>query len=253
MILDLSLAWITAVVLCSLRLSALLAMTPILAAAAVPMRIRILLVLILSASFVSGLQLAPAALPTDLASMIAVAVNELAIGGLMAFGIFAAFAAFSFAGNLLDVQVGFSIASIFDPITRADTPLLASLFAMLAVVLFFAADAHHTLLRGVAYSLERIPLGSAMIAPDPAALARQFGSVFSFGLLLAAAPLFCLFLVQIALAVLSRSLPQLNILMLSMPINIIVGLAVLAYVAGHLGTIATRVFDGLFQFWERVL
>ncbi len=250
---DFNVTWITAVLLCSLRLSALLLLTPILQAAALPMRVRILLVVALAVSLVSGMGLAPAELPSDLFSLFASGANEVIVGGLMAYGIFAAFAAFSFAGNLLDLQVGFNIASIFDPITRGESPLLASLLSMVALALFFALDAHHTLLRGVAYSLERIPLGAAMQTPDPAALIRQFGSVFSLGLLLAAPPLFCLFLVQIALAVLSRSLPQLNILMLSMPINIVVGLSVLAYVAGHFGSVAAKVFDSMFTFWEGVL
>lgn len=253
MVFDFKLAWISAVLLCSLRLSALLLLTPVLAAAAVPMRVRILIVLMLSVSLVSGMRLAPVDLPVDLLSILASGASEVVVGALMAFGVFVAFAAFFFAGSLLDIQVGFSIANIFDPITRGDSPLLASLLGMVAVVLFFAMDAHHTLLRGVAYSLERIPLGAALHVPDPIVLGRQFGSLFSLGLLLAAPPLFCLFLVQLVLAVLSRSLPQLNILMLSMPINIVVGLAVLAYVAGHFGSVATKVFDTMFGFWERVL
>jgi flagellar biosynthesis protein FliR len=251
--LNLNLAWITAVLFCSLRLSALLLLTPILQAVGLPVRIRVLLILMLSVSLVSGMHLTPTELPTDLFAMIASGANEVVIGGLMAYGVFVAFAAFSFAGNLLDVQIGFNIANIFDPITRSQSPLIASLLSMLAVALFFTMDAHHTLFRGVAYSLDRIPLGTAMQLPDPATLAKQFGSVFSLGLLLAAPPLFALFLVQIGLAVLSRSLPQLNIFMLSMPINIVVGLSVLAYVTGQYGSVATKIFDSMFNFWEGVL
>lgn len=245
--------WIIAVLLCSLRLSALLLATPMLQALALPIRIRILLILILSISLVSGMRLAPVNANLDLATLIAAGAYEVMVGALMAYGIFTAFAAFSFAGNALDLQIGFNIANIFDPITRSQSPLIASLFGMLAVALFFTMDAHHTLIRGVAYSLERIPLGSAMQMPAPAELIRQFGSIFSLGLMLVAPPLFCLFLVDLALAVLSRNLQQINILMLSVPIKIAVGLSVLAYMAGQIGSIAEKIFSTVFLFWESVL
>lgn len=250
---DFNVTWVTAVLLCSLRLSALLLLTPILQALGLPVRIRVLSILLLSVSLVSGMHLAPAALPTDLPSLLAAGANEMMVGALMSFGIFAAFAAFSFAGNALDLQIGFSIANIFDPITHSQSPLIAALFGMVAVVLFFTMDAHQTLLRGVAYSLERIPLGAAMTPPAPAVLAREFGTVFTLGLMLAAPPLFCLFLVELCLAVLSRNLPQMNIFMLSAPLKIAIGLSILATVAGHFGAVATKVFNGVFMFWERVL
>jgi flagellar biosynthetic protein FliR len=245
--------WVTAVLLCSLRLAALLMMTPMLQAIGLPVRIRVLFILALSVSLVSGMHLTPANIPTDLHSLILSGITEVMVGSLMAFGIFAAFAAFSFAGNALDIQIGFNIANIYDPVTHSQSPLIASLLGMVAVALFFTMNAHHTVLRGVAYSLEHIPLGALLSPPAPAALVKQFGSIFSLGLMLAAPPLFCLFLVEICLAVLSRNLPQLNIFLLSVPIKIAVGLSVLAFVAGHFGSVATKIFDSLFGFWEEVL
>jgi flagellar biosynthetic protein FliR len=253
MTLDFNSAWVTALLLCSIRLSALLLLTPVLQAMSIPAQVRVILVMLLAVGLIGGMRLAPAGMPNDLPQFFAAAANELAVGALMAFGIFCAFAAFSLAGNALDFQIGFSIANIFDPITRSQTPLIASLFGMAAVALFFALDAHHLLLRGVAYSLERVPLGTPMQPLDPAALAREFGGVFTMGLMLAAPPLFCLFLVEICLAVLSRNLPQLNIFMFSIPINIAVGLAVLALMSPHIGAVAKKIFASIFQFWEAVL
>ncbi|MFZ6756307.1 flagellar biosynthetic protein FliR [Undibacterium sp. Ji50W] len=253
MIFTASASWVTAVLLCSLRLAALLLMTPIWQALGLPMRIRVILVATLAFSLVSGMQLTPAAVPTDLFGLVMAGLGEVMLGALMAFGIFVAFAAFSFAGNCLDLQIGFNIANIFDPTTRSHAPLIAALFGMVALALFFTMDAHHTLLRGLAYSFEKIPLGQMLELPPPMLLARQFGTVFSYGLMLAAPPFFCLFLVEIGLAVLSRNLQQLNIFMLSVPIKIAVGLAVLAYVSGHFASVATKAFGSLFGFWEDML
>jgi flagellar biosynthetic protein FliR len=246
-------AWLTAVLLCSLRLSALLLLTPLLQALGLPVRVRLVLILALSAMLVSGMHLSAAAAPLDLPAMIGAGINELFTGALMAYGIFAAFAAFSFAGNALDLQIGFNIANVFDPVTHSQSPLIASLLGMLAVALFFGMDAHHALLRGFAYSLERVPLGRPLSVPDPALLIKQFGTVFTLGLMLAAPVLFCLFLIELAMAVLSRNLQQMNIFILGAPVKIAVGLAVLATMAGHIGVVAEKIFNGVFMFWDAVL
>ncbi|MES2933132.1 MAG: flagellar biosynthetic protein FliR [Pseudomonadota bacterium] len=253
MTLEFNATWVTAVLLCSLRLSALLLLAPFLQVSGLPIQIRALLIMLLATSLVVSIRLAPYMIPTDLPQLFAAGFNELAIGALMSLGIFVAFAAFSFAGNLLDLQMGFSIANVLDPITRSQSPLIAALFGLVAAALFFTMDAHHTLLRGIAYSLERMPIGTAMLWPTPADLMRQFGSVFTLGLMLAAPPLFCLFMVEVCLAVLSRNLPQMNIFTLSVPVKIAIGLSVMAYVSAHFGAVATKVFGGVFTFWERVL
>lgn len=250
---DINATWITAVLLCSLRLSALLMAAPILQALGLPVRIRITLILCLALALVSGMRLTLAHPPTDLGTLIGAGINEVLVGALMAYGIFAAFAAFSFAGNALDLQIGFNIANIFDPITRSQSPLLASLLGMVAVMLFFAMDAHHALLRGFAWSLERIPLGGPAPSFNPALLIKQFGTVFTLGLMLAAPVLFCLFLVELAMAVLSRNLQQMNVFVLSAPVKIGVGLVVMASMAGHIGTVSARIFASIFTFWEAVL
>ncbi|WP_374351359.1 flagellar biosynthetic protein FliR [Chitinimonas sp.] len=250
---DASLSWLVAVLLCALRLGALLLMSPLLMAAGLPARIKVLLTLALATCLVSGLHLQPTQMPTDLPPLLAAAVSELLLGALLAFGVFAAFAAFSFAGNLLDIQIGFNIANLYDPITHSHAPLIATLLSFTAVMVFYLSDVHHLLLRGFAYSLQRLPLGQFLSLPSPALLVSQFGKVFGFGLLIAAPLLFCLFLVEIGLAVLSRNLPQMNLFMLSPPIKIAIGLALLAFSMPHMAPLFKRVFDSLFGFWEAVL
>ena len=218
-----------------------------------PVRVRVAIILALSATLVSATHAAPVAAPASVPALLGAAVNELMVGAVMAFGVFTAFAAFGFAGNALDLQMGFNIANVFDPVTRTQSPLLASLFAMTAVVLFFTVDAHHAVLRGIAYSLERIPLGGPAPRPDPEAFARQFGIVFTLGLALAAPVLFCLFFVELALAVLSRNLQQLKVFVLGTPIKIVLGLTLLATLAPQFGQTARRIFDAIFGFWEAVL
>lgn len=253
MILDTSAAWLAAVLLCSVRLSAMLLLAPVLQAMRLPLRIRVAFVVALSVALVSGMRLVPAATPAGLPDLVHAAIGEAGLGALLGFGLFTAFAAFHFAGNLLDLQMGFNIANLLDPITHSQSPLLATLFGMLAVMLFFAFDAHHALLRGFAWSLERVPLGTALAPPQPALLAAQFGSLYVLGLMLAAPVLFCLFLIELVLSVLSRNLQQMNVFVLGAPIKIGVGLTLLALTAAHIGQLSQRIFHSMFQFWEAVL
>lgn len=246
-------AWVTAVLLCALRLGAVLALTPVLTGIALPPRMTALLILALSAVLVAGGVAKPAAPPADLLSLGLSALAELATGALLAFGIFTAFAAFSLAGKLLDIQIGFSVGSIFDPVTRTRSPVIAATLDLFAIAVFFAINAHHALLRGLSYSLERVPLGRMIDLADPALLARQFGLVFIHGLLIAAPVAFCLLLVDIGLAVLSRNIPQLNVFILSIPVKITVGLSMLALCAQFMGPTLKRVFDSSFQYWNQVL
>ena len=120
-------------------------------------------------------------------------------------------------------------------------------------MMFFTVDAHHALLRGFAYSLEAVPLGSGFHAFSADLLVRQFGLIFSFGLLLAAPVLFCVYLVEVGLAVISRNLPQMNIFMISMPVKIVCGLLLLSLLTPRLAPLFDKIFGSIFHFWQEVL
>lgn len=250
---DVGLGWITSVLLCSLRLSAMLMMTPILDGFGMPARIRILLVVTLSVCLISSLPMERDAEVADMGRLVVAAAGELVIGGVMGFGVMAAFAVFSFAGNVLDQQLGFGLANVFDPMTRAQSPLIASIFGLLAVLVFFLTDAHHAVLRGFAYSLDKLPLGGGLRTMSVAPLVRQFGLIFSLGLVFAAPVVFCIFLLEVGFAVISRNLPQMNILMITPPLKIVCGLLLLAMLLPLLGPIFSKVFASIFLFWEAVL
>ena len=84
-------------------------------------------------------------------------------------------------------------------------------------------------------------------------LVRQFGLIFSFGLLLAAPVLFCVYLVEVGLAVISRNLPQMNIFMISMPVKIVCGLLLLSLLTPRLAPLFDKIFGSIFHFWQEVL
>jgi flagellar biosynthetic protein FliR len=241
------------VMLASLRFGALFVLAPVFGGASLPAQFRVLFVLAFAAMLVAAVR--PAALPihVEVVPLVLAALSELAIGAAMAFGLFTAFGAFQFAGKLLDLQIGFSIGTVFDPVTRAQSPLLGSALNMLALVLFFALDGHHMLMRGVAYSLQRVPPGSLPANWSVVPLVDQFGSMFVFGLVLVAPVVFALLLVDVGLGIVSRTMPQLNIFTVGIPAKIVVGLLIFMGTLTALAPVMARVFASTFSYWQRLL
>jgi flagellar biosynthetic protein FliR len=253
MTIDLDPAWMLAVFFTAVRLGVVLVMTPIFSSLTGLVTVRVLLTLSLSALLVSGLggRLAPP--PPDLGPLVLAAMAELVVGLTLAFGVFAAFGAFSVAGKILDIQTGFGMGNVYDPVTRAGAPLFATMLNLVAVAVFFGMDAHHALLRGIAFSLRQMAPGSGFHALDAEAVLRQFGLMFSLGVALIIPVMLCLLLAETGLAVVSRVLPQMNVFVVGVPVKIVVGLAVFALTIGTLQPVMARVFGSIFVYWEQVL
>lgn len=233
--------------LLSLRIGAMFLMTPIFHSASVPMTIRMLIVLALAAvmSWAWGSE-APA-VPQDIWQA---ALAELALGCTMGLGILLAFAAVSFAGRLVDIQIGFGMAQVLDPITQRQIPVLTALLELSAVVLFFLLNGHHALLRGLAYSLEVFPIGRPwpfMASAD--AIVKQFAGLFTLGFALVAPVVLCVVLVEVALGVIARGLPQMNMLLMGAPVKVVAGLLALwAWIYG-MSMVLNQVFASIASTW----
>ncbi|MCE3261326.1 MAG: hypothetical protein K0R43_405 [Pseudoduganella sp.] len=245
--------WAAAVLLCSVRLAALLLATPLFDGFAVPLRVKLVLLLALAATLVSSLGLAMPAAPAGAPALFWAVLTEAALGAMLAFSIHTAFGAVALAGKLLDIQLGFGMANVYDPVTRSQSPLIGAALGSLALVLFFSADAHHLVLRGVAYSLAAVPLGALLAVPSLELVLAQFGQLFILGLGLAAPVFFCLFLLEAGLAVISRNLPQMNVFIISVPVKIMAGLAMLALAVRHMQPLFERLFASIFTFWQALL
>lgn len=246
--------WIVAVFLASIRLGALFLLAPGLGSIRAPGGFRAFLVIALAASLVPLAVVVPA--PATAASpgaLVSAALGELVVGGVLAFGLFAAFGAFMVAGRAIDLQIGFGIASLLDPVSRAHAPLVGTALNLAGVVVFLAADGHHLLVRGLALSFERVPAGAGLPGLDVAALASQFGVAFSFGVAMAAPVLLLILMLDLGLAVMSRTMPQWNVFFVSMPAKIVAGLSILALSLPHMGPVIRRLFATVFSFWDRVL
>lgn len=242
--------WIVAMLLVSTRVAAVLLFTPVLYAIPVPVLVRVLLVLALSCALALPFARACARLPEDATALASALAREAALGATLGLGVLLAFAGFALAGRLLDVQVGFGIAQVLDPLTQSRVPVLSSLFNLLGAVFFFLVDGHHALLRGLAYSVERFPPGQAApVLAAAGAVSRALAALFGLGFALAAPVVLALLLVEFALAVLARAMPQANVLLLGLPLKILAGLLALSVWVTGFGAPASRLYAQIAHTW----
>lgn len=247
--------FVLAVFLLSLRLSAVFMLTPILYAFSVPATARVLLVIGLAVGLALGIPAAEtrSMLSLDSGQLLAAAITEVALGATLALGILVAFASISMAGRLIDVQIGFGIAQVFDPVSQRQVPVLTSAFDKLGVIVFFLVNGHHALLRGITYSLERFPLGRPWPVESAAPwVIKQVSGLFGLGFALAAPVVVCLLLVELALGVVARNLPQMNMFVIGVPIKIVVGLAALSLWFGGVGEAMNRIYGSIYKTWDSV-
>lgn len=164
--------------------------------------------------------------PAGLSVLVA---REAVVGLALGFGVRILIAAAELAGYLAGFQIGFTYATVADPQTGARNNVLSSVYGLLALVAFFASDAHHDCLRALATSYDALPIQPGGIDGSIAAIvARMLGFVFVVGVQLAAPVLVTLLIAELGLGLMSRAAPSFNLMAQGFPIRIAVGLAVLA-------------------------
>lgn len=245
-------AWTVATLLLWARLGALLTLSPLGQAIKAPAAFWVLFTLVLSGTLCAALGLRTA-VPASVASLAVMLLTEVALGALLGFGLHAAFAALTMAGRLLDLQIGFGMAAVLDPVTRVNAPVLGVALSLLGMSVFFGVDAHHALLRGISHSAQWVPPGALWQVPDAATLLRAVGAMFSMGIVVMAPALFLLLLIEIVVDVISRVMPQMNVMFVAMPVKALVGLAILAVAAPGMAPALRRLYAGVFEFWQEVL
>ncbi len=217
----------TATVLTALRVGGLLLVAPAWSAKSVPMRLRTAMLVVFA------VLLLPAALESADRAHLAITpasfLGETAVGFALGFAAALVIAGAEFAGELATNTIGLSGAAIFDPINNTQNAMLASFMQLLATTLLLIAGGHLLMLEALAKSFAVMPLG-APIAIDQGflPLAKAGGQIFASGLQFAAPVIAAVLLTNIALAVLGRAAPQLQVMSLAFPLQIGIGLITFA-------------------------
>lgn len=200
--------------------------TPFFGGVYAPPHVRVGLTVLVAMILAPVVTLPAAMAPAGLTVVIA---REIAIGLAIAFAIRVLVAGAEFAGHFSGFQIGLSIGSLIDPLTGVRNNIIAILYVNVAIVVCLATNAHHLLLRALVDSYQALPVGIGAV--DPAVTARVaslLGVVFVIGVRVAAPIVIVLLLVELALGLLGRVAPALNVMIAGAPVRLIVGLLIVA-------------------------
>jgi flagellar biosynthetic protein FliR len=228
------------------RLGGLFVFSPLLSSAIIPPRIKALFVFMLTLALfpLAG----PIAVPDPDIFTLGVAVGcEVLIG--VTLGLIAALPLYAaqLGGQLIDHQIGLGLAAVYNPALDTDATVIADLILNIAIAIFLALGGLDALFVGVAHSLTAMPLGGAHVFDSPLDLmVTLISSGLELALRIAAPVLGVITLETVAAAVVSKTMPQINILSIGFAIKVVVGfMALIAALAPINGAVADAVNTGL--------
>lgn len=211
-----------AFLLTMVRSTAWLAVAPPFNSRAVPNLVKVALAVALSMAVAPGLT--ASAPPPELAPLIGAILQQVLTGLVLGFLTQLLFAAVQAAGELVDLFSGFTIASVYDPLSNVSSTMFGRLQQLIAITLLFAVNGHLLLVRGFLNSYEAVPLRA-----DTGGLAELFvhelGTFFVSALEIAAPLVVVLFLAELSMGLIGRAAPSLNVFSTSFPLKILLVLS----------------------------
>ncbi len=243
---------IAAAIFTGTRIAGLMVFCPFLGSNAIPTRLKVILVLVITIVLypVHG------EMTIDFGSWqwAGVFVREAVIG--LVLGLVANFMmeAPMMAGQFLGVQMGYSLATLFDPQTQADTPVLGEFHRLAALLIFLQLDVHHWLIRAVVKSFAYLPPVAAFT--NYAAVAGLFhaaGAIFLAAVQIAAPVLIATIITDVALGFLAKASPQLPVLFIGLAAKNLLGLALLLVLVAYWPHNFSQKFADCIAIGERLL
>lgn len=221
-------AWLAAFMFPLARVLGLMASAPVFNNASLPMRVKLAAGLAVTLALVPALPPLPRIDPASWAGL-AVLLQQGLIGIALGFTMRIVFAGIDLAGELIGLQMGLGFAVFYDPQNAGQSPIVAELAGLLALLIYLALNGHLMTLALLAESFAALPIGlPAFPAAGWETLLRWAGSIFSIGLLLALPIISALLVANIALGVLTKVAPTLNLFAVGFPVTLMAGFAMLA-------------------------
>lgn len=158
-------------------------------------------------------------------------IKEVLVGLIIGYVCMLVFSAIQTAGQFIDMQIGFSIVNVLDPMTGFHMPVLGSFKNLLAILLFLGIDGHFGLITAIMQSFQFIPPGAFVFSEGLLEFFfKAFSVMFLLALKISIPVVAALFLTDVGFAVMARTVPQMNIFVVGMPVKILLGLFMLILV-----------------------
>jgi flagellar biosynthetic protein FliR len=236
-------AWLAAYLFALTRILGLIAAAPMFGNAAVPVSVKVSLGALVTLIVAPTLPAMPPVDPGSWDGMLIMA-QQLVVGLAMGFAMRLVFAAIELAGEVSSLTMGLGFATFFDPSTSGRSSAISQFLALVATMAFLAVNAHLALLSALVESFSTLPIGASLMGGGaPLELARWGARVFSAGLQISLPIVAALLVTNIAMGILTRAAPQLNLFGIGFPITLGVGLLSISLAMPYLGTPIINLFN----------
>lgn len=234
------------------RLLAFIMTLPVFSYRTIPTPYRLGLAFFLSLLAISHIE-------TDLSSIdthfLLLLIKEVLVGLMIGFISYLVLSVVQIAGGFIDFQMGFAIANVIDPQTGVQSPLIGQYFYMIAILFLLAVDGHHILINGMIHSFQVIPLESFFKIEGNFAefILVTFNRLFIIAFQMALPLVGSLFLVDVALGIIARTVPQLNVFVVGLPLKITVSFTVLFFFMAMYIGLTKLLFQSLFNIMNELM
>lgn len=178
--------------------------------------------------------------------LLVLVIKEVAFGLALGFVVNLIFLSFQMAGQMVDFQIGFSMVSYYDSLSSTRVSIFGNIYQWLGLILFFVINGHHIMLYSFAQSFDLIPLAGLELASlDLKVVVNIFAKSFLTAFQIAIPIIFVILMTDAVIGLISRTVPQINILMLGLPLKVLVGLAALIIILPAIGNMIVRAINGL--------
>ncbi len=210
------------------RIAGIMFFAPLLGSAAIPVKVRLMLALVLSVAVFP--LVSPVVVPLNSYLVLAIAVGrEMLIGITMGFVLLLLFTGVQIGAEMVSHQMGWAMARLFDPMTQIQTNLLSEFYLLLATLFYVLMNGHLILIKSLLETFNTIPLlsGGVGLTGIVNMLVTVLTEAFKLGIRMAGPALVAIFLATLAMGFVSRTMPQLNILAAGFPVRITLALVLL--------------------------
>ncbi len=223
------------------RVSIIFFLFPFFSSSAIPTHSKIGLAFLVTLSLFPVVDLKGSGVPTSPSGLVQLTLGELMVGLMLGILLQIFFEGVRMLGEVVGLQTGFSITNILDPQSGVQISVLSDMAYLMCMVLFLILNGHHILLNSIRESFEIIRVGSVGLSEEAFKdVMGKLGDMFIIAIKLAAPAMACLLLVNMALGIITKLIPQMNVMIVAFPVQIVVGLFFFGISLAILGSLLER-------------
>ncbi|ADG82377.1 flagellar biosynthetic protein FliR [Thermincola potens] len=213
------------------RVSGVLLVAPVFSSRNLPAQVKAGLIVLISIIVFMAKHPQMATVPTSIIPFVLLLISELVIGLIIGFASYLIFSVIYIAGQEIDMHIGFAMVNVVDPLSGISVPLVGTFKYMIAILVYLTTNSYNYLFAALFHSYDVIPLLG--FQPNKAIstyLIGMFGNVLALSVKLAVPIVGALLVAEVALGIIARTVPQMNVFLVGIPAKIVIGIILLVLI-----------------------